>query len=98
MRSFDMRQPLPRSQCGTVTLIVALVLLVGFTLFAFFANRSIVFEQRTSANQYRSTKALAAAEAGLEWALAELNAPINLNTTCTTAGGTKIFRDNYLDP
>src|SRR5262245_1375260 len=90
---------LPRLQRGAATLIIALVLLVGFTMFAFFANRSIVFEQRTSANQYRSTKALATAEAGLEWALAQLNSPVNLAyPSCSTTSGTRTFRDNYLDP
>jgi Tfp pilus assembly protein PilX len=93
-----MRQPSLGSQRGMATLVVAVVLLVCITLIALFANRSIVFEQRTSANQYRSTKALEAAEAGLEWAFAQLNTPLNLGTSCTTAGGTKTFRDNYLNP
>jgi Tfp pilus assembly protein PilX len=87
-----------RYQRGTATLVVAIVLLVAITMIVLFANRSIVFEQRTSANQYRSTKALAAAEAGLEWALAQLNTPLKLGAACTAAGGTKTFRDNYLDP
>ena len=43
------------------------------TLIAFFVNRGMVFEQKTSANQYRSTKAFEMAEAGLEWAVAKLN-------------------------
>ena len=93
-----MKQPSQRSQRGSAAPIVALVLLVGMTLIVFFANRTIVFEQRTSANQYRSTKALAAAEAGVEWAIANFNAPVNLGTSCTTAGGTKTFRENYLNP
>lgn len=42
-------------------------------LVAAYTNRSMVFEQRTSGNQYRSTQALEAADAGMEWALAMLN-------------------------
>ena len=86
-----------RSQHGAVSLFVTITLLFGVTMIAFFAMRSIVFEQRTSANQYRSTEALEAAEAGLEWALAYLNAPVNLDATCS-AGGARTFRDNYLNP
>jgi Tfp pilus assembly protein PilX len=85
-------------QRGAVTLLVAVVLLLGITFIVFFANRTVVFEQRTSANQVRSTKALQAAEAGIEWALAQLNTPVNLGSACTVAGGTALFRDNYLNP
>jgi Tfp pilus assembly protein PilX len=95
-----MKQVSIRSQRGAVALVVAVVLLVGITLIVFFANRSIIFEQRTSANQYRSTKAMQAAEAGMEWALANLNTALNLDTACaaTTAIGSRNFRDTYLNP
>ena len=61
-----------RHQRGATTLVVALVLLFGMTLVTFYANRGQIFEQRTSANQYRSTRAFEMAEAGLEWAAARL--------------------------
>ena len=60
-------------QRGAAALAVALVLLFGMTVTAFFASRGMIFEQRTSANQYRSTKAFEVAEAGLEWAVARMN-------------------------
>jgi hypothetical protein len=69
---------------GAAALPVALLLLFGMTLIAFFANRGMLFEQRTSANQYRSTIAFEAAEAGLEWYVARLNDPrfISAAPTC----------------
>ncbi|WP_087744457.1 MULTISPECIES: pilus assembly PilX family protein [unclassified Acidovorax] len=88
----------PRLQRGATTLVVSLILLFGMTLVAFFVNRSMLFEQKTSANQLRSTKAFEAAEAGIEWATAMLNDPRYVNTTCTTTGtgNTKSFRTKYL--
>ena len=63
----------PARQRGAAALVVSMLLLFGMTLIAFFVNRGMIFEQRTSANQYRSTKAFEMAEAGLEWAVARLN-------------------------
>jgi hypothetical protein len=51
------------------TLTVVMVLFFVVSLVAAYAGRTSIFEQRTSANQYRSTQALEAAEAGLEWAV-----------------------------
>jgi hypothetical protein len=88
-----------KPQRGAATLAVALILLFGMTLIAFFANRGMIFEQRTSANQYRSTRAFEMAEAGLEWAIARLNdnAEMLADGTCTTTGlVTQSFADRYL--
>jgi len=57
----------PKQQRGVGTLVISLILLISMTLIAFFANKSLLFEQKTSANQMRSTTAFEAAEAGLEW-------------------------------
>jgi hypothetical protein len=54
-------------------LVVVMVLFFIVSLVAAYANRNLIFEQRTSTNQYRSSQALEAAEAGVEWALAMLN-------------------------
>ncbi|MBI3153977.1 MAG: fimbrial assembly protein [Burkholderiales bacterium] len=62
-----------RQQRGVATLIVVAVLFFVLALVAAYTNRSMVFEQRTSGNQYRSTQAFEAAEAGAEWALSMLN-------------------------
>lgn len=89
-----------REQRGAAALIVAVVLLFGMTLSAFFINRGMIFEQRTSANQYRSTKAFEMAEAGLEWAVARLNdsAVVEMTAASCNAGGasTANFTDGYL--
>jgi Tfp pilus assembly protein PilX len=89
-------------QRGAVTLFVALVLLLGGTIMAFFANRGFIFEQRTSVNQYRSTKAFELAEAGAEWALGKLNEGLSLSTaagSCATVAGTSpTFLDRYANP
>ncbi len=87
-----------KQQRGVGTLIISLVLLISMTLVAFFANKSLLFEQKTSANQMRSTKAFEAAEAGIEWATAMLNNVQYINeTNCTTAGtNTQSFRSKYL--
>ena len=87
----------PRLQRGVGTLVISLVLLISMTLVAFFANKSLLFEQKTSANQLRSTRAFEAAEAGLEWATAMLNNVNYINANCTTTGtNTQSFRAKYL--
>ncbi len=91
-------------QRGVASLVVALVLLLGGTIIAFFANRGFIFEQRTSANQYRATKAFELAEAGSEWALGKLNENLMLNsaTACAPAaaasGASSTFRERYGNP
>ncbi len=84
-------------QRGATALAVALVLLFGMTLVAFFANRGLIFEQRTSANQYRATRAFEMAEAGLEWAGARLNdtQPLAAAPSCA-AGTTQSYGGRYL--
>ena len=90
----------PGQQRGAATLVSAVILLVLMTLVTFFANRNIVFERKTAANQYRSTKALEAAEAGIEWALANLNSSRKITAACATStvATDRSFRDRYLDP
>lgn len=84
-----------RRQRGAVALVVAMVLLFGMTLVLFFMGRGMVFEQKASANQYRSTRAFEMAEAGLEWATAMLNNPAVLNTSCAAGAGAVNFLDRY---
>ncbi|GAA4408775.1 pilus assembly PilX family protein [Quisquiliibacterium transsilvanicum] len=87
-------------QRGAATLFTTIIVLVLMTMIAFFANRGVIFESKTAANQYRSTKAIEAADAGLEWALANLNTFRRITTGCatSTASGSRTFRDRYLDP
>ena len=100
-----MQQPLSasmlaRPQRGAAALTVSIVLMIVMALIGFYVNRGMIFEQRTSANQYRATKAFEMAEAGLEWAVAQLNAeaPIAAAPSCaaTTGAATNSFAARYL--
>jgi hypothetical protein len=83
-------------QRGAVALVVALLLLAGVTVVAFFANRTMVFEQKTSANQYRATRAFELADAGIQWAVARLNDPSFLaSNSCAAAVGGTDFITRY---
>jgi len=66
-------QPGATKQRGVAALAVTMLLFFVMLLGVGFVNRNLVFEQRASTNQYRSTQAFEAAEAGLEWALAQLS-------------------------
>jgi Tfp pilus assembly protein PilX len=82
---------------GAAALAVSMVLLFGMTLVAFFASRGMLFEQRTSVNQYRSTRAFEMAEAGLEWAVSRLNDnQLMAAGSCAAAAGGQSFADRYL--
>ena len=85
-------------QAGAATLVVVMVLFFIISLVAAYTSRNMIFEQRTSANQYRSSQALEAAEAGLEWALTQLNFG-RITNTCTPSTNTAdtTFRQRYLD-
>lgn len=86
-------------QRGAAALVVALILLFAMALVVAFANRNLVFEQRSSANQYRSTQAFEAAEAGAEWALAQLNTNQRIGPDCRPSvdPAATSFRSRYLD-
>lgn len=94
-----MNRPPPQAdQRGAAALIVTMLLFFGMLLAAVFLNRNLVFEQRISANQYRSTQAFEAAEAGLEWALSQLNNTQKIGADClsSAANGAVTFRERYL--
>jgi Tfp pilus assembly protein PilX len=86
------------SQRGAASLIVVLVLFFLMSLVAAYTSRNLIFEQRTSVNQYRAMQAFEAAEAGLEWAVAQLNGGrIGPDCTEATADATdSSFRQRYL--
>ena len=77
-----LRTPRPAAQRGAAALIVVMLLFFLISLVAAYAGRNLIFEQKTSANQYRATQAFEAAEAGLEWALAMLNGG-RIDAACT---------------
>lgn len=74
------------SQRGTAALLTVMVLVLVMSVTFAFANRSLIFEQRTAANQLRSTQALEIADAGLEWTLAMLNHKYSVTSTCASPG------------
>lgn len=85
-------------QRGVAALVVTMTLFFAMLLVAVFANRNLVFEQRSSANQYRATQAFEAAEAGLEWAQAQLNSAQRIGADCRASADPAAvsFRDRYL--
>jgi Tfp pilus assembly protein PilX len=88
----------PRGQRGAAALVVTALLLFAMLLVVAAANRGIVVEAQSSANQYRSTQAFEAAEAGLEWTLAKLNDDARLGDDClpSDAAGALSFRERHL--
>ena len=88
----------PRAQQrGVAALVITLVLFFTMMLAAVYVNRSLVFEQRSSANQYRATQAFEAAEAGLEWAAAMLNNNARVGADCLAAAApASAFRDRFV--
>ena len=93
-----MRLTPPGYQRGVAALVVTMTLFFAMLLVAVFANRNLVFEQRSSANQYRATQAFEAAEAGLEWAQAQLNSVQRIGADCkaSTDASASSFRERYL--
>ena len=94
-----MSTPLPRHQRGAAALGVTLMLLFVLAMVVGMAHRNLLFEQRSSANQLRSTRAFEAAEAGLEWAQALLNRGGAIGADCALASavpGDKPFRERFL--
>ncbi len=88
-----------RFQRGAGALVAVVLLYVAMAIIVVFTNRNLIFEQKTSANQYRATLALEAAEAGLEWATTMLNKSGRITAQCVdvTAGSGVNFREKYLD-
>ena len=84
-------------QRGAATLIVVMVLFFIMSMVAAYTSRNLIFEQRTSANQLRSTQASEAAEAGLQWALGLLNSG-RIGASCMPSVNVvdTSFRQRYL--
>lgn len=82
-------QPLAKSihmQRGAITLPVALIIMLLLTIVTIYAARVGILETRTSANKIRSEEALAAAELGVESALAFIERNQDLVATNTGTG------------
>lgn len=89
--------PLLAPQRGIAALTVVMILFFVMAMVAAYTNRNLVFEQRISANSYRSNRALEAADAGVEWAVAMLNAGrVDANCQATANNAFGDFRSRYL--
>ena len=84
------------AQRGAASLIVVMVLFFIVSLMAAYTSRNLIFEQKTSANQYRSTLASEAAEAGLEWAVTMLNGSKVDNDCAADPAAARSFQERYL--
>lgn len=71
-----------RCQRGAATLTITWLLFFAMGLMAAYAARGVLFEQHAAANQYRAAQAFEAAQAGIDWALAQLNQPHRVNAQC----------------
>ena len=90
------RHPQAR-QRGVASLIVVMVLFFVVSMVAAYTSRNLIFEQRTSTNQYRATQALEAADAGLQWAIGLLNSGrIDPSCVASTNLADTSFRQRYM--
>ena len=86
----------PRER-GAATLVVVMVMFLIVAMLAAYANRNLILEQRVAGNYVRSTVSHEAAEAGLEWSLAQLNGG-KIDEACRpTETGTGRFTQRYLE-
>ncbi len=93
-----MRKNLARKQRGAAALAVSMLLLFASSVIVFYMNRGLVFEQKTSANQLRSTAAFEVAEAGIEWATGMFNRPYDIDANCALLATTNVsFRRRYIE-
>jgi Tfp pilus assembly protein PilX len=85
-------------QRGATAMIVSVLLLFSSSLAILYLNRSLIFEQRTSANMYKASIAHQMAEAGIEWATGMLNTAYDIQESdCTLLSTTNLpFRKRYV--
>ena len=88
--------PSRRPQRGAATLAFTLLLLAALALAVGYAGRHVLVEQQAATNQQRSAQALAAAEAGIDWAIALLAAPRSVGDDCLPSAAGQAFRDRAL--
>lgn len=87
-------------QRGFATLVTSLMILFLVTLVTLFSANMAVVEQQISSNQYRADQALAAADAGMDWALNYFDSNGGLGCTTTApctgqdANGNALYGDN----
>lgn len=93
-----MNPPSLQLQRGAVTLAVTLALLAAMLITLLAANRNLLLELRQSTNQAEAAAAFEAADAGLDWALAMLNADARIGNDCKPSPlASQSFRERHLD-
>jgi len=91
------RPETPAKQHGAGSVPVVLLLLIAATLVLAYANRALIYEIRSAANQVRTSLALEAAQAGLAWGSAALSSHRSINAACTSdSAASSAFVDRYL--
>lgn len=93
------RRTIPtRAQRGIAALAAVLLLCFALLLSGAFVGRNLLLEQRSAGHEVRAAQAFEAAEAGLEWALAQLDHPQRLGLDCleSTAADAASFRERHL--
>lgn len=82
---------------GAATLTVVMILFFIMAMVAAYTNRTLIVDQRASANNMRGAMALEAADAGVEWALMQLNGPrATLACASSDQQADLEFRSRYL--
>ena len=85
-------------QRGAASLAITLLLFFAMGLMAAYAARGLLFEQRTATNQHHAAQAFEAAEAGLDWVLAQLNPQQRIDAQClpSTRATDISFRERFV--
>jgi hypothetical protein len=85
-------------QRGMAAIAVSLIMLLAASIAVLYLNRSLIFEQRTSANFTRATTAQEVAEAGIEWAtgMLNINQTVDPATCQPISTGLNSFRKRYV--
>ncbi|MEK8050468.1 pilus assembly PilX N-terminal domain-containing protein [Ideonella sp. DXS22W] len=87
----------PHPPRGVAALTVVLVLVMAMMLGTLYLGRSLIFGQRSAANQVQGVMAREVAEAGIEWATGMLNSPFDIGGNCSFLTTTNTsFRKRYV--
>ena len=96
----------PRHQRGAATIFITIVLLLAIALMGLYTNRGAIMEQRLASNEVRAKQSFAAANAGIDAALAFWrgggnplavtgNPPV-IGTLDRAGGGTELLPGTFL--
>ena len=70
-------QNIHKNQSGAVTLLTALVLLIGITLVTLMSSKTVLVQIQIAADNYRMTQAVAAANAALDFGIGYFDGAVN---------------------